>query len=280
LQALLSREQSFGQGSRTAGIYNMVWAGTTALAYFTSGALLAAFGAETLFWLPAGLHLLALALVPRLEKLAASSPRIEAAHNRDATALPPLTPRPIARSRMFLRLARVANPFAYAGIYGIIPVIPKLSEQFGLTPAYAGLVCSVWFWTRLAGFAWFWRWPGWHYRFGWIGGAFVALIGSFVATLLTTHLWMLIAAQVVFGLSVSLIYYSSLFYAMDVGESKGKRGGFHEAAIGLGIFIGPVAGVSALRMFPQWPDAGIWGISALLVAGLGIFLCVRYRGRK
>ena len=64
---------------------------------------------------------------------------------------------------------------------------------------------------------------------------------------------MLIVAQVIFGLAVGLIYYSSLFYSMDVGESKGKRGGIHEAAIGVGVFTGPAVGVTALHLFPGHP---------------------------
>ena len=39
-------------------------------------------------------------------------------------------------------------PFAYIAIFVILPMIPKLSENLGLTPAYAGLVFSVWFWAR------------------------------------------------------------------------------------------------------------------------------------
>jgi hypothetical protein len=66
---------------------------------------------------------------------------------------------------------------------------------------------------------------------------------------------------------------------MDAGESKGKRGGFHEAAIGLGIFIGPMAGVGAMRLFPNHPNADTWGIALLLLVGLAIFCAIQVRGR-
>jgi predicted MFS family arabinose efflux permease len=105
------------------------------------------------------------------------------------------------------------------------------------------------------------------------------MIGSFLAMLLSTQIWMLVAAQIIFGLAISLIYYSSLFYSMDAGESKGKRGGFHEAAIGLGIFIGPSAGVVALQLFPHHANAATWGMSALLAVGLALFLAIRVRDR-
>ena len=280
LQSLLSRNQSPGELSETAGVYNMVWACTSATAYLTGGALLAAFGDEILFWLPVGLHLTQLALLPRLKKISAQIIAAEPVAGAKAENLPPLNPRPIAKARTFVLLARIANPFAYVAMYGIIPVIPKLSQHFGLTPAYAGLVCSVWFWARLGAFAWLRHWPGWHYRFRWLLGAFLSLIASFLGMLLSSQLWMLVTAQVVFGLAIGLIYYSSLFYSMDVGELKGKSGGLHEAAIGLGVFIGPTAGVTALHFFPQQANSGTWGIGALLVVGLLMFLVVQYRSKK
>jgi predicted MFS family arabinose efflux permease len=190
-----------------------------------------------------------------------------------------LNPRPIAKARNFLLLAWIANPFAYVAIYGVIPTIPKLAQNLGLSESGAGTVCSVWQWTRLAAFAWFWLWPGWHYKFRWLMTAFIAIIGSFVGMLISPQIWMLVVAQIVFGLAIGLIYYSSLFYSMDAGESKGKRGGFHEAAIGLGIFIGPGAGVLALYLFPQYAHAATWGISVLLAIGLVIFLQARIRGK-
>jgi MFS family permease len=150
-----------------------------------------------------------------------------------------------------------------------------LTEHFGLTATYAGFVCSVFFWGRLAAFLWFWLWPGWHYHFGWLLAAFLALIGSFIAILLSSQVWMLIASQAVFGLAIGLIYYSSLYYSMDAGASQGKSGGLHEAAIGIGTFLGPATGAAGLYFFPNDPNAGTWNITALLMLGLVLFLIVR-----
>lgn len=280
LQALLSHAQSPGELSRTAGIYNMVWAGASALAYFTSGALMDRFGGEILFWVPAGLHVTQLFLLPRLERLSSAAPPASAPANPEAKSAHELNPRPIARAKLFVRLAWIANPFAYMAIYGVIPIIPDLAAQFHLSKTYAGLICSVWLWSRVGAFMLFWLWPGWHYRFRWLLTAFIGLIGSYIAIPFSSEIWMLVAAQIIFGLVVGLIYYSSLFYSMDVGESRGKRGGFHEAAIGMGIFVGPATGVAALQAFPGHSQAGTWGISALLVIGLALFLGMQSRGAK
>src|SRR6185503_14648786 len=98
-------------------------------------------------------------------------------------------------------------------------------------------VCSSDLFARLGAFALLWRWTGWHYRFAWLMCSYVVMLCCFVALLLTANLAVLVCAQLAFGLAVGLIYYSSLFYSMDVGaESQGEHGGYHETVIGAGLF--------------------------------------------
>ncbi len=283
IQALLSRHTPSRQLPHVAGIYNLIWAGCSAFAFLTGGALLDKFGGETIFWLPVGFFIFELALLIPITRWQNLSTVIETSQPTPESPLPAISasdPARLASAKAFLRLAWIANPFAYVAIYGLLPVIPKLAAHFGLTATYAGFVCSVFFWARLAAFGWFWLWPGWHYHYGWLLAAFLALIGSFIAILLSSSVGMLIASQAVFGLAIGLIYYSSLFYSMDAGVSRSKSGGIHEAAIGLGIFLGPAAGAAGLYFFPTNPNAGTWNITALLIAGLFLFLIVKFRQRE
>ena len=82
-------------------------------------------------------------------------------------------------------------------------------------------------------------------------------------------------AQIFFGLATGLIYYSSLFYSMDVGEASSEHGGLHEAFIGAGIFLGPATGAAALTFAPQSANASTWAVSGLLLIGLGGLLWLR-----
>ena len=141
----------------------------------------------------------------------------------------------------------------------------------------AGFFCSAWFFARLGTFVLLWLWTGWHYRFGFLLTAYLLLIASFAVLLLVAQFWVILAAQLVFGLAIGLIYYSSLFYSMDVGETKGEHGGVHEAAIGAGIFLGPVVGATALRFFPQQSSSSIWAVSGLLLVGLAGLVWLRCR---
>ena len=279
LQALLSRE-SPGELPRTVGIYNLLWAGGGAVAQFTGGWMFDHVSGEFLFWLPVALNVVQLVITSRLHGISDTVKTAPAQTTQAAQPTPPAPPpntRSTEKSRAFLRLAWAANPFCYIAVYGFLPLIPQLSARLNLTMTATGVVFSVWFWSRLAAFFWFSHWDGWHYRFRWLLTAYLAMIASFVVILLSPNLPMLIAAQLIFGLAVGLIYSSSLYYSMDVGASKSKSGGIHEAVIGFGIGAGPAIGYGALRLFPAQPGAIAWNIGGALVAGLLLFLTLRLR---
>ena len=89
------------------------------------------------------------------------------------------------------------------------------------------------------------------------------LIGSFALILLASQLWIVVSAQIFFGFAAGLMYYSSLFYSMDVGEASGEHGGFHEGALGLGIGAGAAVGAASLQFFPHYPNAGTLAVTEL-----------------
>ena len=323
LEAMVSEGEPPSRLQRMVGIYNLVWAGGGAFAYFIGGAMLEKFGLQSMFLVPSALELLQFALVIRLEKISAgkdSSPSaargVIATHAREPAPNPSQVrntalsaprpfpswagsgagrhagsgessgspagsgesnPRPIARARAFLKMAWLANPFAYLAINTIIAVIPSLAKELKLSPMFAGFFCSVWLFVRIGAFALLWLWPGWHYQFRWLASAYAAMVASFALILLVGNLPLLIAAQIVFGLAVGLIYYSSLFYSMDVSETKSEHGGFHEAAIGAGSCAGPAIGAAALHFFPGAPASSAWAVSGMLVLGLGGLAWLRWR---
>jgi predicted MFS family arabinose efflux permease len=276
LEALVSERETRAGTQRMVGIYNCTWAGAGALAYFTGGKLYDALGHAAIFWVPAALFAGQFLFTLWLDKhhdaviAATPAPPMEAHHTPEAAAL-----RQTIRPDAFLKMAWLANPFAYIALNTIIAVMPGVAGRLALSPTQAGWFGSVWFFARVAAFALLWRWTGWHYRFRWLLASFLMLIGSFVAVLLARDVWLAVLAQVVLGLAAGLIYYSSLFYAMDVGETKGEHGGLHEAFIGLGIFLGPATGAAALQFAPQNPNAGTWAVTALLTCGLGGLLWLR-----
>jgi predicted MFS family arabinose efflux permease len=277
LEAAVSHIDDPARLPRMIGIYNLVWAGVGALAFFVGGALIERLGSRSLFWVPATIH------VTQLVWLSVShwtnpTPQAAAEASPGAPTQSATVHRPPDRltARRFLHLAWMANPFAYVAMNTMIAVTPSIAQSLQLTQTMAGFYCSVWFFTRFLTFLGLWLWPAWHYRFDWFLASFLVLIVSLAAILLVPSLAVLILAQIGLGWAVGLIYYSSLYYSMDASDAKAQHGGFHEAAIGLGVFLGPAVGASSLHLFPHYPSSGAWAVCGLLMLGLSGLLW-RYR---
>jgi MFS family permease len=268
LEALVSEGETPAGLQRMVGTYNMVWAGTSALAYFTGGAMLEKLGMRSLFLVPIVIHVFQIVMTFWLEARARTAVPAGSAQSA-APGLAELNPRPIAKARAFLRMAWLANPFAYIAINTLVAAMPGVANRLELSTMLAGFCCSVWCFARFGAFVALWAWPGWHYRFRWLLLAFISLVGTFAIILTVPSLAVLILAQVLLGGALGLIYYSSLFYSMDVGETKGEHGGFHEAAIGFGNFAGPAVGAASLHFLPQYAHSGALAVSAVLLLGLG-----------
>ena len=268
LEALVSESEPPAGVPRAVGIYNIVWAVTNALAFFIGGTLVEKFGFKSIFYLPLAIMLTQLALTLWLQNQVDETAR--AATGKPTGALPPDPDRPSpARAKTFLRMSWLANPFAYIAINTLIAVTPGLATKFHVSPMFAGFVWSLWCFVRLGAFVVLWRWTHWHYRFRWLAASFAVLILSFATILLSPNLVVLIVAQIFFGGAIGLIYYSSLYYSMDGGAAKSVHGGIHEAAIGLGNFVGPAIGAAALQFAPQYANSGAIAVSVLLLGGFG-----------
>ena len=270
LEALVSEGDTPEHVPHAIGIYNITWATANASAYFIGGTLIEKFGYRSLFVVPLAFILVQLALVFWMGKrhaLLPSAPReIVGAGGQD---------RPSAsKAKAFQRMAWLSNPFAYIAINTLLAVMPGIAAKLQLSPMLAGFACSLWCFARLFAFIGLWRWTGWHYRFRWLVAAFAFFIVSFAVILAAPSLALVLLAQVVFGVAIGLIYYSSLFYAMDASETKGEHGGIHEAAIGLGNCLGPAVGAASLQFLPQYTNSGTMAVSALLLVGFGGLLTI------
>lgn len=277
-EALISHGEPVMALPRTVGIYNVVWASCSATSYFFGGALFEYLGRNSIYWLPVCVFCFQLLMLAILVKCsAATTPELTPVVT---TATLALTESALLDShvvRSFVRMAWLANPFACIGINSMLAMIPSLARSHHLSTPAAGVFCSVWFFGRLASFIVLWRWTGWHYRFRWLLGAFLGLIIGFATFLIASNLWFLLFAQVVFGLSVGLIYYSSLFYSMDVNDRRGEHGGVHEAVMGAGNCIGPSVAAASLLFAPQIPNVSAYAVSVLLTGGLAGVIYLRMR---
>ena len=276
LEALVSEGETRAGVQRMVGIYNMVWSGTAAVSYFIGGAMLEKLGRQSLFYIPLAIAVSQFGLTVWIQ---ARSRAARASRLPSASPPPEPSPHPPGLDTgVFLRLAWLANPLAYIAINTLIAVVPGIAQRLGLSPMAAGFCCSLWCFSRFGAFFVLWHWAGWHYRFGWLLASYLAMWVTFAAIVMAPNLAILVSAQLVFGIVTGLIYYSSLFYSMDIGDTKGEHGGIHEAAIGLGNFAGPAAGAVSLHFLPQYANSGTLAVTGLLLLGLGGLLVIWRRG--
>jgi predicted MFS family arabinose efflux permease len=284
LEALVSEGETRKGLQEMVGIYNVVWSATGAVAYFAGGAVLQKLGRASLFYVPIAIELsqlgLTLWLEAKVKRKMAVGTRVTLKSEVEKIGLLSTSATPKAerewpshigrrQAQGFLRMAWVANPFAYIAINTLVAVMPGLARRLELSTMLAGFCGSVWCFARFGAFFGLWLWSGWHYRFRWLLLAYSTLVVSFAAILMVPNLGVLLGAQLALGLAVGLIYYSSLFYSMDLGDSKSEHGGLHEAAIGLGNFAGPAAGAASLWLAPHYAHSGALAVTGLLLAGLG-----------
>ncbi len=274
LEALVAEHEPHDQLPRRIGLYNVTWAATATAGYFLGGSLFERLGRSSLYWLPLVSHLgqfLATFLLQRRHDTWLASAPVTAPWN-------PTEAERAAKPRHFQTLAWIGNPFAYMAANTLLAVVPGIATRVGLGIEQAGQLMALWYGIRTLTFVLLWHWHGWHYRFGWFLGAFLLLVAGFVAMMTTGQIWVLIAGQVAFGWATGLLYYSSLFYALDGSDSHGEDGGIHEAFIGLGIGAGPAISTVALWSTGAASAPAI-AVGASLLVGLGLSVRVWSGGR-
>jgi predicted MFS family arabinose efflux permease len=250
------------------------------MASFTGGALLEKLGWNSLFYVPGAILSAELGLAYWLSARARATDAVPNANGGPRTAVAEagaMESSHETEASVFRRMAWLANPCGYVALNTVIAVLPGIARRLELSTMMAGFYCSLWCFARLAAFVTLWLWTGWHYRFGWLLAAYLALVASFTTILTVPSLPVVVFAQLAFGAALGLLYYSSLFYSMDYSDTKGEHGGLHEAAIGLGNFAGPAVGATSLYFLPRSPNSSALAVSLLLLAGLGGLCAIRNR---
>jgi MFS family permease len=278
LEALMSEGEAPARLQSLVGLYSVSWAMAGAVAYFCGGAILQ-HNLSWFFYVPVTMFACVLAILVWFKRAVLNQPPANPGIEQAARLMRERSSSAVAPS-VFLQMGWIANPMAYVVLNTVVSTAPSLAERFHFRPMLAGIVCSTWLFARAAAFLALSLWPRWHYRFRFLGTSFVAMIASFGVMLTIPNVWALVLSQVVLGFCLGLMYYSSLFYSMDVGEAKGEHGGFHEAAIGLGSGTGPAIAAGAATLVPGAHSSGALGVCVLLLAGFGMLLWMRFRPQK
>jgi hypothetical protein len=156
-------------------------------------------------------------------------------------------------------------------------MMPSLPVIKTLTPTVATLVSSVWMASRWVTFLILGATAWWHSRPRILLISAVAMVPAFLGIAIPgAQLWLwhdatisaslnfMIAAQLLLGVCVGVIYSGSLYFGMALSEGSTEHGGYHEALINFGSALGPVAGLLAESYFPNNLPIAISSVSAII----------------
>jgi MFS family permease len=281
LESLISGAGEPSQLSRRLGWYNIVWATVGAVAVAASGAIIQHAPAWVFFAIVAAGHFLAGALIFYRARLAATpfedveldSATANSQSGGTDTDREDLDPADAKQHRLALWLSRIALPSTYVVIFSLVPALPSLHAIKQLSPTIATLVASIWFVARAMAFIITGHTTFWHKRPSLMFFASVAMLAAFLGAIipgaltnieLSQALAAMAIAQIVFGFCIGTIYSASLYFGMAVSEGSTQHGGYHEALIGLGQVLGPLAGAILKWIRPDelWP--AVIGISSIV----------------
>lgn len=280
LESLVSSGLPPRQLSRVLGAYNLVWAGIGALAVAVNGSIIEHWP-KGVFIIPTTAHALGLLL---LWLTPATTPPAPANTSQAMRAEEGL----LNQRRLALWLSRIAMPATYIVIFSLSAMLPSLPAMKRIGTSYATLVGSAWLVAR-----WFTFWflgatHWWHTRPRLLLWAAVLMLIGFIGTVLPTVrraplptiLTIMIASQILLGLALGLIYSASLYFGMVLSAGSTEHGGYHEALIGLGQTIGPLAGAIAQIIWPGSAVAGIAAVSSLIALAILAATAAAWRAKQ
>ena len=166
------------------------------------------------------------------------------------------------RQRSFLYAAWVANLTSWFLLGNVRYQFPKLASNLSMSPRLIGILIACIAFAQFSGFFLLRRTGRWHYQKSFLLGAQgIAAAGLFFIAV-SNEPFFFALALILIGASISVTYYSSMYYAVHLMPKKGKGTGLHESILGIGAVLGPILGGLAAQY------AGIRGPYILCLAVL------------
>jgi hypothetical protein len=173
---------------------------------------------------------------------------------------------------MLLRCARALLPMSYVLFAALTPILPYRYEELSLPVELETPTTALWMAIRVLAMVVMLCLGFWRGRWGalLLGGS--AMAGGFALVVLAPTLPWMMAGFAVFGIGIGMIYYAALYYAMAVGGAAVDASGIHEALIGAGYGLGPLAALGGTLFAESLhvaPNAGMVGaVWAVLAVGV------------
>lgn len=254
VEAYLSGGRSPKDLRSATGRFNIAWASAVVVSLLAMTALTTS--PDEARWVFAGLgilHLVMLAFVAKLPRAPHSVPvdAVNPIAYEPSPNEPDADRNPVERNtaKRLLILFRAELVISYFLVSGIGPVLPHILAGVGIHEQWRAAVGSTWMATRLAVFFLFERWHGWHGKTRTIVWSSAALLIGVAGAASAANAALVIISLAILGFGMGAAYAGALYYAMHSGGDHVTEGGRHEAMIGLGYTIGPIAALIAGTAF-------------------------------
>ncbi|MFW5867654.1 MAG: MFS transporter [Armatimonadota bacterium] len=143
----------------------------------------------------------------------------------------------------FLHLAWIANFASWFGRALNIVVFTKIATEMGLSGSTIGITVAMFLAGQLLMFLYLRNRSGWQYRLWPLLAALGIAAGAWGLAWFARSPWVFGLAFAIAGMGAGVTYVSSLYYSLEgQSVSRGTRAGIHEAVLGSGVFLGPLAG--------------------------------------
>ena len=250
IQGAVGAESEPSRVERSIGWFNVSWSVGKTLGFVVAGWLASQPQGQSLaLWVAAGICIPILGLYPA-DKVVPREGLPEP--GRSDTAV-------------FRTIGYVANFLAFGAGNVFSNQFYKYAEKSGIGGGHPetlfGLVLGAIYGTQTLMFVVLQRGSSWTYRRGLLYGAQLLAGGAAVAVTFVSADAALIAAAALVGIGLGFANASSIYYSLHGPANHGKYAGVHEAVLGAGSFLVPLAGGALadlnhdLRM-PYWLVGG------------------------
>lgn len=258
VQGGIGAESAPARMERALGTFNVMWSLGKAVGFAVAGKLLGDFGHAWVLWVSA---LSAIAIVPLYPGDVPPS----------RAPMPEVAPEGRAA---FRTMAYVAN-FAAFGVGA------TLQNQFfkyleasvpvrGLDlETYFGLFLGTVFLAQTAMFFFLQRGARWTYRRSLLYGAQLLAAAALAGSVLIRDPLLLLVVSPLVGVGIGFTYASSIYYSLHGPSDHGRFAGIHEAVLGAGSFVIPLAG-GALADLSKDLRTPYWLAAAVCVAAVAL----------
>ncbi len=241
------------QTNRELAWFNPFWSGMQPVAMFLIGPIISVWS-PGLFFLGASINTVTLLLIMGLERHPVHLPE-DHPDRPDESAM--------ARLRTLLISSRWSLVLAFMLLAALNPLLPGIFQRMGFTVGVATALASVGLWSRFIAFVVMGRWAGWHGKAWPLTAALLLSPIGFLLAVAEHDLASVLIGLVIFGVTMGVAYYAALYYAMIVKNASVDAGGHHEAIIGCGFLLGPVAALAG-----RWGGEAIGGPMAQTAVGI------------